>query len=216
MSRYAAAELTWALILELARRTGAQDASLRAGGWQAGIGTGLDGRTLGVIGLGRLGTRVARIGAAFGMEVLAWTRNMTPDRATGAGAVPVADREELLERSDVVSLHLRLTPETRGIVGAAELDRMKPTGWLVNTSRGPLVDEAALVAALRAGTIGGAGLDVYGTEPLPSRSPLLEAPNTVLTPHIGYVTADCFRLAYGDAVEDVTAWLAGRPVRELG
>ncbi|WP_037574474.1 D-2-hydroxyacid dehydrogenase family protein [Phaeacidiphilus oryzae] len=215
MSRYAAAELTWALILELARGAGAQDASLRSGGWQAGVGTGLDGRTLGVIGLGRLGSRVASIGAAFGMEVLAWTRHMTPERAAEAGATPVASREELLERSDVVSLHLRLNAETRGIIGAAELARMKPTAWLVNTSRGPLVDEAALASALRAGTIGGAGLDVYDIEPLPAGSPLLDAPNTVLTPHIGYVTADCFELAYGDAAEDVTAWLAGRPVREL-
>jgi len=214
MSAYAAAELTWALVLELTRRAGAQDASVRAGGWQAGVGTELDGRVLGLLGLGRLGTRVAGYARAFGMEVLAWSPNLTPERAEAAG-VRAVPRERVFAEADVVSVHLRLSELSRGLVGTAELAAMKPTAYLVNTSRGPIVDEAALVEALHAGRIAGAGLDVFDVEPLPAGHPLLTAPRTVLTPHIGYVTDRSMRVAYGDAVEAVNGWLAGTPVRVI-
>ena len=177
-------------------------------------GLDLAGSTLGLVGLGRLGQRVARVGLAFEMEVLAWSQNLDPDLATGIGVVPVG-KDDLLERSDVVSLHLRLSDRTRGILGAQDLARMKPGSILVNTSRGPLVDEDALVGALRDGTIAGAGLDVYDEEPLPADHPLRSLPNTVLTPHLGYVTDQNYRLFYEDVVEDIEAWAAGSPVRVL-
>ncbi|WP_328295301.1 D-2-hydroxyacid dehydrogenase family protein [Kineococcus sp. NBC_00420] len=209
------AELTWALVLALARRVPAEDAGLRAGHWQLGVGLDLAGLTFGTIGLGKLGRRVARIAQAFDMEVLAWSENLDPSQARELGVEPVS-KADLLRRSDVVSVHTRLSERTRGLLGAAELSTMKPTAFLVNTSRGPVVDTDALVAALHAGTIAGAGLDVYDVEPLPLGHPLREAPNTVLTPHTGYVTQDSYRRMYLDAVEDVTAWRAGRPVRVLG
>jgi phosphoglycerate dehydrogenase-like enzyme len=208
------AELTWALILALVRHVPAEDRALRTGGWQHTIGTELAGRTLGVIGLGRLGTRVAAIGRAFEMDVVAWSQNLSADTAANAGVRAVA-RDELLATADVVTIHLRLSERTRGLIGAAALAAMKPSAYLVNTSRGPIVDEAALLAALRAGTIAGAGLDVYDTEPLPPDHPLRSAPNTVLTPHVGYVTTGTYAVFHGDAVEDVAAWLAGEPVRVL-
>ncbi|MGW1199973.1 D-2-hydroxyacid dehydrogenase family protein [Streptomyces sp. NPDC002536] len=215
MTPFPAAELTWALILELARRAGAQDAGLRAGRWQSGVGTGLAGATLGVLGLGKLGRRVADVALAFGMDVVAWSPNMTPERAAAAGVRAVGKRE-LFEESDVVSVHLRLSDSTRGLVSEDDLRSMRPTAYLVNTSRAPIVDQAALLEALEKGWIAGAGLDVYEEEPLPGAHPLLSAPNTVLTPHIGYVTADNFALSYGDSVEAVNAYLAGVPVRVLG
>jgi phosphoglycerate dehydrogenase-like enzyme len=208
------AELTWALILALVRHVPAEDRALRRGGWQHTIGTELAGRTLGVIGLGRLGTRVAAIGRAFEMDVVAWSQNLSADTAANAGVRAVA-RDELLATADVVTIHLRLSERTRGLIGAAELAAMKPGAYLVNTSRGPIVDEAALLAALREGTIAGAGLDVYDTEPLPPDHPLRSAPSTVLTPHVGYVTTGTYAVFYGDAVEDIEAWLAGEPVRVL-
>jgi len=208
------AELTWALILALVRHVPAEDRALRTGGWQHTIGTELAGRTLGVIGLGRLGTRVAAIGRAFEMDVVAWSQNLSADTAANAGVRAVA-RAELLATADVVTIHLRLSERTRGLIGAAELAAMKPGAYLVNTSRGPIVDEAALLAALREGTIAGAGLDVYDTEPLPPDHPLRSAPNTVLTPHVGYVTTGTYAVFHGDAVEDIEAWLAGEPVRVL-
>jgi phosphoglycerate dehydrogenase-like enzyme len=177
-------------------------------------GLGLNGKTLGVIGLGGLGSRVAKIGRAFEMDVIAWSQNLTAERAAAAGATLVT-RDELLERSDVVSVHLVLGDRTRGLLGARELSRMKRTAYLINTSRGPIVDEAALVAALRQGTIAGAGLDVYDEEPLPLDHPLRTLPNTVITPHLGYVTEETYRIFYGHALEDVRAWLAGQPVRVL-
>jgi phosphoglycerate dehydrogenase-like enzyme len=208
----AAAELTWALILALLRQVPHADTTLRAGGWQDTVGTDLEGATLGLMGLGRLGSRVALAGLAFGMDVLAWSQNLDPAAAREQGVEPVS-KEELLARSDVVSLHLRLSGRTRGIVGAAELRAMKRTAYLVNTSRGPLVDEAALVESLHSGEIAGAGLDVYDEEPLPEGHPLRSAPRTVLTPHLGYVTDGGYRLFYGDVVEDIAAWREGSPIR---
>jgi phosphoglycerate dehydrogenase-like enzyme len=208
------AELTWALILALTRHVCEEDRAMRAGGWQHTIGPELAGRTLGVVGLGTQGQAVAAVGRAFGMHVIAWSRNLTAERAAEAGAEAV-DKEQLFRRADVVSIHVVLSDATRGLVGARELGLMRPTAYLVNTSRGPIVDEAALLAALRDGTIAGAALDVYDTEPLPADHPLRSAPNTVLTPHIGYVSTGTYELFYGDAVEDVAAFLDGAPVRVL-
>jgi phosphoglycerate dehydrogenase-like enzyme len=210
----ATAELTWALILALARHVPAEDRGMRDGGWQSTVGIDLAGRTLGIAGLGNQGAPVARIGRAFGMRLIAWSQNLTPERAAEHGAEAVS-RDELLAQSDVLSIHLKLSDRSRGLFAAQELARMKPTALLVNTSRGPIVDEGALVAALRDGTIGGAALDVYDTEPLPADHPLRSTPNTVLTPHIGYVTEATYEVFYGEAVEDIAAWRAGAPVRVL-
>lgn len=197
------AELTWALILALARHVPAEDAAVRAGGWQHTVGVELSGLTLGVIGLGRLGSQVARIGEAFGMNVIAWSQNMdTP-----------LTKQELLRRSDVVTIHVRLSERTTGLIGAEELALMKPTAYLINTSRGPIVDENALLDALHNKAIAGAGLDTYDIEPLPADHPLRSAPDTVLTPHIGYVTDASYEVFYGEAVEDIAAWLRGEPIR---
>ena len=208
------AELAWGLILALTRSIPAEDARMHAGGWQHTIGPELAGHTLGLVGLGRLGGRMARIAQAFEMETLAWSQNLTPERAAEAGVEAVA-KDELFRRADVVSVHLVLSDRTRGLVGAPELALMKPTAYLVNTSRGPIVDEAALLDALHAGRIAGAGIDVYDTEPLPPQHPLRFAPNTVLTPHIGYVTTGTYEVFYREAVEDIAAWRAGAPVRML-
>jgi phosphoglycerate dehydrogenase-like enzyme len=208
------AELTWALILACRRHVVTEDRALRDGRWQTTVGTDLAGSTLGVLGLGRLGTQVARIGQAFDMRVIAWSQNLTPERAAEAGATWVP-KDELLATSDVLTVHLKLSDRTTGLVGAPELAAMKPTAILVNTSRGPIVDEKALVTALTTGTIAGAGLDVYDTEPLPAGNPLLGAPNTVLLPHLGYVTEAAFRSMYEQVVEDVAAWRAGSPIRVL-
>ncbi|MBW8267906.1 D-2-hydroxyacid dehydrogenase family protein [Caldovatus aquaticus] len=207
-------DLTWGLILSLARDIPGQQQALREGRWQTRIGVGLEGRTLGCIGLGNLGSRVARVGAAFGMRVLGWSQNLTEEAAAKAGATRV-DKETLLRESDVVTIHLVLSERTRGLIGAAELALMKPTAFLVNTSRGPIVDQEALIAALRERRIAGAGLDVFDIEPLPPGHPILSAPNTVLTPHLGYVTEQNYRTYFEAAVEDVLAYLAGRPVRVL-
>jgi phosphoglycerate dehydrogenase-like enzyme len=199
------AELTWGLILAAARHIPAEDRAIRDGGWQHTVGLELAGLTLGVIGLGRLGSQVARIGEAFGMEVIAWSQNLdTP-----------LTKEELLRRSDIVTVHVRLSERTRGLIGAAELALMKPTALLINTSRGPIVDEAALVDALRNGEIAGAGLDVYDEEPLPADHQLRRLPNTVITPHLGYVTEETYQIFYSQALEDIRAFLAGAPVRVL-
>jgi phosphoglycerate dehydrogenase-like enzyme len=208
------AELCWGLILTLLRKIPAEDASMRAGGWQTTIGGDLEGATLGLVGLGRLGARMARIGRAFGMEVLAWSQNLDPAAAREAGAEPV-EKLALFERADVVSVHYRLSERSRGLVGAAELAAMKPSAYLVNTSRGPLVDTDALLAALESGAIAGAGIDVYDTEPLPADHPLRRAPRTVLTPHLGYVTEDTYDTFFCDAVENVLAYLDGAPLRVI-
>jgi phosphoglycerate dehydrogenase-like enzyme len=209
------AELTWALVLAVARHLPAEDASVRAGGWQQTVGTDLAGARLGLLGLGRLGERVARIGLAFEMDVVAWSANLTDERAAEVGVRRVATKEELLRTADVVSIHLQLSDRTRGLIGARELALMKPGAILVNTSRGPIVDEPALVQALRDGVLGGAGLDVFDVEPLPREHPLRELRRAVLTPHLGYVTRRTYEVFYGDAVDDVAAWLAGFPVRAL-
>lgn len=211
---HATAELTWALVLALARHLPEEAAGMREGRWQRTVGRDLHGAVLGVVGLGRLGARVAAIGAAFGMRVLAWSSNLDPERARGLGAEPVAKRE-LFGRADVVTVHYKLSARSAGLVGREELGWMKPSAYLVNTSRGPLVDTSALAEALREGRIAGAGLDVYDTEPLPADDPLRTAPNTVLTPHLGYVTEATYRVFYQQAVEDIAAFRAGVPVRVL-
>jgi phosphoglycerate dehydrogenase-like enzyme len=208
-----AAEMTWALLLALVRQVPEADRGVREGGWQTTIGTELAGKTLGLLGLGRLGQRVARVGLAFEMPVIAWSQNLDPGLARGLGVEPAATKEDLLDRSDVVSLHLKLSERTRGIVGARELALLKPGALLVNTSRGPLVDEDALLDALRSGHLGGAALDVFDREPLPVDHPLRSAPRTVLSPHLGYVTDGTYRVFYEDAVEDVLAWQRGEPLR---
>jgi len=208
------AELAWGLILALTRHIPAEDARMRAGGWQHTIGPELAGRTLGLVGLGRLGARMARIAQAFEMETIAWSQNLTPERAAEAGAEAVA-KDDLFRRADIVSIHLVLSDRSRGLVDVEEFALMKPTAYLVNTSRGPIVDEAALLDALHSGRIAGAGIDVYDTEPLPPQHPLRFAPNTVLTPHIGYVTTGTYDVFYREAVEDIAAWRSGAPVRVL-
>ena len=209
------AELTWALILALARHVPREDRATREGRWQETLGVTLAGKTLGVIGLGQLGSRVARVGKAFEMDVVAWSQNLTAERAAAVGATLAGSRDELLARADIVTIHLVLGERTRGLLGARELALMRPTAYLVNTSRGPIVDEQALVAALRAGAIAGAGLDVYDEEPLPADHPLRRLPNTVITPHLGYVTEETYRVFYPQAVEDIRGYLTGAPVRVL-
>ena len=209
------AELTWALILALVRHVPREDRATREGRWQETLGTTLKGRTLGVLGLGQLGSRVARVGKAFEMDVIAWSQNLTAERAAAVGATLAGSRDELLARADIVTIHLVLSDRTRGLVGARELGLMRPTAYLVNTSRGPIVDEGALIATLRAGKIAGAGLDVYDEEPLPADHPLRRLPNTVITPHLGYVTEETYQIFYSQALEDIRAFLAGAPVRVL-
>jgi len=211
---YPTAELTWALILALARRVPTEDRATREGRWQVSVGVGLNGKTLGVLGLGTLGSRVARVGKAFEMTVLAWSQNLTAERAAEVGATLVG-KDELLARADVVTIHLVLGARTRGLLGSRELALMKPSAYLVNTSRGPIVEEAALVAALRQGTLAGAGLDVFDEEPLPLDHPFRHLPNIVITPHLGYVTEEGYRIFYSHALEDVQAYLRGDPVRVL-
>ena len=222
----ATAELTWGLILALLRHIPEEDQRLKmagraggaalgvGGGWQRTVGTGLDGKRLGVVGLGHQGRRVAEIGRAFGMHVVAWSQNLDPAQAEQVGAKAIG-KEELFASADVITVHYKLSPRSVGLVGAAELALMKPSAYLVNTSRGPLVDSAALLAALRTGAIAGAALDVYDVEPLPLSSPLRTAPNVVLTPHLGYVTGESYRVFYGEAAEDIAAFAAGSPVRVL-
>jgi phosphoglycerate dehydrogenase-like enzyme len=211
----ATVELTWALILATLRHLPQEDTAMRSGAWQQTIGGDLESASLGVVGLGRLGSRVARIGAAFGMDVIAWSQNLTDERAAEVGARRVR-KDELFATADVVTVHLLLSKRTRGLIGADDLALMKHTAVLVNTSRGPIVDEAALVDVLRRGAIAGAGLDVYDIEPLPRDHPLRELRRAVLTPHLGYVTRGTYELFYREAVEDVAAFLAGDPIRVLG
>jgi phosphoglycerate dehydrogenase-like enzyme len=208
------AELTWALILAVRRHLPAEVASVAAGGWQTSIGTDLAGSTLGLAGLGRIGARVARVGAAFGMEVIAWSQHLDPERARRLDVVAVS-KAELLARADVLSVHLVLSPRTRGLFAAAELRAMRPTAIIVNTSRGPIIDEAALVRALDERWIAGAGLDVFDEEPLAPDHPLRRAPTAVVTPHVGYVTEITLRQWYEDVIEDIAAWQAGTPIRVL-
>ncbi len=211
---HGAMELTWALILAAARQIPAETASLRSGGWQVAVGRDLYGSTLGIMGLGSIGRRMAAVAGAFGMEVLAWSQNLTAEKAQAAGARWV-DKETLLRRADVVTLHLVLSERTRGIVGAADLALMQPQAWLVNTSRGPLVNEAALISVLQHRRIGGAALDVFDTEPLPPTHPFRTLPNVLATPHVGFVTSDTYEIFFNDTVENLLAWLDGAPIRVM-
>ncbi|MFJ9822104.1 D-2-hydroxyacid dehydrogenase family protein [Streptomyces sp. NPDC101151] len=208
------AELTWGLILSLTRHIHEESAGMRQGAWQQTIGGDLAGRTLGIVGLGRLGTRVASVGSAFGMRVVAWSTHLDPSYAAELG-VEAVDKRELFSASDVVTVHYKLSERSTGLIGAEELGWMKSTALLVNTSRGPLVDTPALVEALREGRIAGAALDVYDSEPLPAGDVLRTLPNALLTPHIGYVTEATYEVFYRDAVEDIAAFRDGIPVRVL-
>ena len=210
------AELTWGLILALARRIPTEDAAAKRGAWQTTVGVGVHGKTLGVMGLGRLGSQVALVGAAFGMNVLAWSQNLTAERAADCGAALAPSKDALMSESDFLTIHLILSRRTRGLVGERELALMKPSAYLVNTSRGPIVDDRALIAALRSNAIAGAGLDVFDAEPLPPDHPFRSLPNTVITPHMGYVTEETYRVFYGDAVRNIAAFLDGEPIRTLG
>jgi len=209
-------ELTWALLLGLARGIVEESNSLRAGGpWQQTVGADLHGRTLGLLGLGKIGSRVAAIGLAFGMRVTAWSRHLTKERADEIGVQLAVSKEELLAESDFVSVHLALGDRTRGLLGPAELALLKPTSYLVNTSRAAIVDQDALLAALHEGRIAGAGIDVFDIEPLPADHPMRTAPRLLATPHLGYVSHANYTTYYGQAVENIRAYLAGSPVRQL-
>jgi phosphoglycerate dehydrogenase-like enzyme len=208
----APAELTWALIHALTRNIVHEDRELRRGSWQTTIGTELAGRTLGIVGLGRLGRRVARVAHAFDMNVVAWSENLTREQAEEGGAALVG-KDELFSSADIVTVHLQLSARTAGLIGAHEFTLMRPTSYIVNTARGPIIDEAALVAALQSESIAGAGLDVFDVEPLPADHPLRSLPNVVLTPHIGYVCRDLYAIFFADVVDDIDSWLRGKPVR---
>jgi phosphoglycerate dehydrogenase-like enzyme len=207
-------EVAWALILSLVRRIPAETASLRAGGWQVGLGRGLAGRTLGVIGLGAMGVPVARIGQAFGMDVAAWSPNLTPQRTAPHGVRCVSKRE-LFAESDVVTIHMPLSIRSEGLVGADELRLMKRDAYLINTSRAEIVDQAALIDALREKRIGGAGLDVYDIEPLPRDHPYRVLPNVIATPHIGFVTEENYRIFFEESLANLLAYLDGKPIRTI-
>ena len=212
--KHAAPELTWALIMASTRNLLAEANSLRAGGWQIGLGGDLHGKTLGVLGLGSIGQKVAQFAKVFGMRVIAWSENLTPQRAAESGVTWVSKRE-LFEQADILTIHLVLSDRSRGLVDAQALGWMKPTARLVNTARGPIVDEKALVQALSSGRLAGAALDVYADEPLPAEHPLRSLPNVLATPHIGYVSEQNYRQFYQQMIEDIQAWASGVPIRGL-
>ncbi|TLG88558.1 D-2-hydroxyacid dehydrogenase family protein [Pseudomonas edaphica] len=212
--KQAAPELTWALIMASTRNLLAEANSLRAGGWQVGLGGDLYGKTLGVLGLGSIGQKVAQFGQAFGMRVIAWSENLTPERASEAGVSWVSKRE-LFEQADILSVHLVLSERSRGLVDTQALGWMKPSARLVNTSRGPIVNEQALIEALSAGRLAGAALDVYSEEPLPVDHPFRRLPNVLATPHVGYVSEQNYRQFYQQMIEDIQAWASGTPIRSL-
>ncbi|MEU1596259.1 D-2-hydroxyacid dehydrogenase family protein [Streptomyces sp. NPDC005708] len=210
-------ELTWALLLGLARGIVEETNAVRGGGpWQSTVGADLHGRRLGVLGLGKIGSRVAQAGLAFGMDVVAWSRNLTKERADEVGAELASSMDVLLASSDFVSVHLALGDRTRGLIGARELALLKPTAYLINTSRAAIVDQDALLTALHEGRIAGAGIDVFDVEPLPADHPMRTAPRLLATPHLGYVSRANYATYYGQAVEDIQAYLAGEPLRRLG
>jgi phosphoglycerate dehydrogenase-like enzyme len=214
-AKHPTAELTVGLLIDLARHISHENARMKAGEpWQSTVGGDLFGHTLGIVGLGNLGTRVAKVAQAFGMNVLAWSQNLTPEKCEAAG-VTYAIKEDLFQQSDFITVHLQLSPRSRGLIGAAELALMKPTASIINTSRGPIIDEAALIAALKDGKIAGAALDVFDTEPLPRDHAFRSLPHVILTPHLGYVTQDGYRIFYGGTVEAVRGWLDGKPVRVI-
>ncbi len=210
--RDAAPELAWGLMIATVRNLAEEHRGMRDGGWQTTMGMTLSGKTLGLLGLGRIGRRMAEYANAFGMQVIAWSQNLTEEAATAVGARRV-EKATLFEESDVVSIHMVLSERTRGLVAEPELALMKPQAYLINTSRGPIVDEAALIAALKNGRIAGAGLDVYDVEPPPADHPLRALPNVTLSPHLGYVTREILAAFYSDTVEAVAAWLNGTPIR---
>jgi phosphoglycerate dehydrogenase-like enzyme len=199
-------EFTWALILAGARHIVTESNSLRSGGWQQTVGVDLRGKTLGVLGLGNVGSEVARIGSAFGMKLIAWSQNMTSEAAKAAGAILVS-KDQLFERADILTIHLVLSSRTLGLVGAAELERMKPTAWLINASRGPIVEEQALITALQNKRLAGAAIDVFDVEPLPLSHPFRTLDNVLATPHIGYVSQGLYKTFYEDTVSNIRKWL---------
>jgi len=209
------AELTWGLIISVMRNIPEQVQAIRQGGWQVGLGLGLMGKTLGIIGLGRQGRAVAKIGKAFDMEVVAWSRNLTAEHCAEHGVRLAESMDTLLAQSDVVSIHVPLTDSSRGLIGAGELAQMKQTAFLINTSRGPIVEEAALIEAVKGGQIAGAGLDVFDIEPLPADHPYRDMPGIVPTPHLGYVSRESYERYFEHGIEDIDAWLKGAPVRVL-
>ena len=213
-SAQATPELAWGMMISLARHIHTESARMREGGWISTMGTDLEGATLGILGLGKLGRKMARIGQAFDMNCIAWSANLTAADAAEVGVERV-EKDELFARSDFLTIHYKLGERSRGLVGARELGLMKPTAYLVNTSRAPIVDTDALIAALEAGTIAGAGIDVHDQEPLPDDAPIRKAPNIILTPHLGYVTGVTYRAFYGQTVESIRAWLDGNPIRVL-
>lgn len=204
--------LTFGLLFALAHRLTIEDRNVRAGGWQTGLGDELAGKTIGLIGLGRIGTQVAKIAPMFGLKVVAWSEHMTAERAAAAGAAFVT-KDELMSTSDVISIHVVLSDRTRGLIGAREFAMMKKTVWFINTARGPIADEKALMAALAEKRIAGAGLDVYDIEPLPADHPLRKEPNAILSPHVGYATAQSYAIYYPQMLENVEAFIAGKPIR---
>lgn len=211
---WATVEFAWAAIMALVRHIAAEDRAMREGRWQRTIGIQLRGRTLGVVGLGRIGAEIAKLGQAFGMTVVAWSPNLTADRARACGATPV-DKDTLLKTADVVTLHVVLSERSRGMIGTRELGLMKRDAFLVNTSRGPIVEEAALIAALGERRIAGAALDVFDIEPLPVAHPLRTLPNVLLSPHLGYVADEGYRVFYRGMVEAMRAYFDGRPIRVI-
>ena len=211
---YPTAELTVGMILGWFRKIPEEVNNLHAGRWQKSVGMGVRGKTLGIIGYGRIGADVAKVFKALGMNVMAWSRSLTPEKAAADG-ITFAALDDVLKQSDVVSVHLLANPQTRGMIGAREIGLMKSTALLVNTARAMLVDQQAMLNALHDGKIGGVALDVYDIEPIPSAHPLLKAPNTLLTPHLGYVMEENYRVSFTEAVENIAAWLDGKPVRVL-
>lgn len=214
MLPYPAAEHAVAMITDLYKKISKESRVMRDGGWQGYVSESLNGKTLGVLGLGKLGARVAKFGLAMEMDVIAWSQNLTPERCAEVG-VRYVDKDEFFASSDVISIHLVLSGRTEGLVGAAEFARMKSSSYLVNTSRGPIVDEAAMIEALTNGKIAGAGIDVFDVEPLPIDHPLRSIKSAVLTGHTGYVVKELYEVVYGEAVENVTSWIKGAPVRVL-
>lgn len=207
-------ELAFALMLSLGRQIPQSGAAMRQGRWQIGLGKAMRGATLGLLGLGRLGAEVAEYAKVFGMRIIAWSQNLTAERAAECG-VEFVTKDELFQQSDFISVHLVLSERSRGLVGARELGLMKPEAYIVNTSRGPIIDEDALLEALQNKQIGGAGIDVFGVEPLPADHPIRSLDNAVLTPHLGYVTEDTYRIFYGETVECIRAWLDGKPLNVI-
>lgn len=209
-------ELTWGLLLACARQIPRENRNVIEGRWQETVGIGLQGRTLGVCGLGNLGTPVAKIGLAFGMKVTVWSTNMTQERADKQlPGVTAVSKDELMSGSDFITIHMPHSPKSEGIIGKADIAKMKKTAYLINTSRGPIVDEEALYAAVREGRIAGCGLDVYSVEPLPKDAPVRSLPNSVLTPHLGFVEVDAYRRHFAEAIANIEAWMAGKPERVL-